>query len=352
MLFEGDVITPPVLLDASVPLSLAGDRLRQTLCIFDDHTGCEKALRPDMTLPIAMEIVSGTLPANGSFAYDGVAFRLPRNKTSTRPIEEPQIGFEWIGRPSDSITDVGALETAFRGAQDLGLGDCHLRVGHLGVFPALIAAMDLPDATAKRIINAYQADIPMGSVLENGPERPLDIADAVVDLPAEEALSVLAMRLEQGGMQNQGERPLEDVLLGLRYLHEMSQTPPLSAQHKRTILEILAFTDTADNAVENLDTLLKRLGVSGVEKVLNELHSRLKFNINLPALHTEFKINFPRRFTYYDGFCFEIIDTKTRRIFGAGGRYDSLLSRLSAGRVNGTAIGAALYPQRIKGYQE
>jgi ATP phosphoribosyltransferase regulatory subunit len=58
---------------------------------------------------------------------------------------------------------------------------------------------------------------------------------------------------------------------------------------------------------------------------------------------------FGRRFTYYDGFVFEIGELGERRSspFGAGGRYDALLTDLSHGSVSATAIGGVVRPDRL-----
>ena len=61
-------------------------------------------------------------------------------------------------------------------------------------------------------------------------------------------------------------------------------------------------------------------------------------------------MTFGRRFNYYDGFLFELFhpgEANGRRPFGAGGRYDTLLARLSDGAVDATAIGGVVRPDRL-----
>jgi ATP phosphoribosyltransferase regulatory subunit len=66
-----------------------------------------------------------------------------------------------------------------------------------------------------------------------------------------------------------------------------------------------------------------------------------------------FATRFGRRFTYYDGFVFEIADRASTETvifpFVAGGRYDSLLSDLSNGDVDATGLGGIIVPHRLPG---
>ena len=57
-----------------------------------------------------------------------------------------------------------------------------------------------------------------------------------------------------------------------------------------------------------------------------------------------------RRFEYYDGFVFELArDGAADRPIVSGGRYDGLISRLSGGTREASAIGAALRADRLGG---
>ena len=68
------------------------------------------------------------------------------------------------------------------------------------------------------------------------------------------------------------------------------------------------------------------------------------------ARHTaEFRSGFARRFTYYDGFVFEVLADRLSpaQPVAAGGRYDGLISGLSSGRVSATGIGGVVRPDRM-----
>ena len=55
-----------------------------------------------------------------------------------------------------------------------------------------------------------------------------------------------------------------------------------------------------------------------------------------------------RRFEYYDGFVFELArPSEAERPIVSGGRYDGLITRLSAGSVIASGIGAAIRADRL-----
>ena len=63
----------------------------------------------------------------------------------------------------------------------------------------------------------------------------------------------------------------------------------------------------------------------------------------------KFRSGFGRRFTYYDGFVFEIFAgaLSERQPIAAGGRYDGLIAGLSGGRARTSGIGGVVRPDRV-----
>ena len=55
----GEFIDPPMVLPAAVPLELSGEAVRSRICTFVDGHAQEWALRPDLTLPVAITSASG-----------------------------------------------------------------------------------------------------------------------------------------------------------------------------------------------------------------------------------------------------------------------------------------------------
>ena len=118
--------------------------------------------------------------------------------------------------------------------------------------------------------------------------------------------------------------------------------------------EIGASRIEPSEAPSKLQRIAQDGGLSGVENTLDRFSERTTRLLKLDSAFTQtahFATRFGRRFTYYDGFVFEIAasddETATQRPFVAGGRYDSLLSDLSKGEVAATALGGIIIPHRV-----
>ena len=55
----GELVDPPVTIEAAVPLELSGEVVRNRICTFVDADGKEWALRPELTLPVAQAEIAG-----------------------------------------------------------------------------------------------------------------------------------------------------------------------------------------------------------------------------------------------------------------------------------------------------
>ncbi|MEM1148095.1 MAG: ATP phosphoribosyltransferase regulatory subunit, partial [Pseudomonadota bacterium] len=76
----GDRVEPNVLIEARVPLELSGEAVRSRICTFVDDNGVEWALRPDLTLPVALAEIAERRSGDRPEAirhYRGPVFRLP-----------------------------------------------------------------------------------------------------------------------------------------------------------------------------------------------------------------------------------------------------------------------------------
>ncbi len=105
-------------------------------------------------------------------------------------------------------------------------------------------------------------------------------------------------------------------------------------------------------AIEKLREVAETVQSDALEAKLDLLDARHAAMIKTaPEFMTgaTFSPRFGRRFTYYDGFVFEIAASVAEhgRPFAVGGRYDSLLSDLSGGEVTANAVGAIIIPHRL-----
>jgi ATP phosphoribosyltransferase regulatory subunit len=120
--------------------------------MFDESTGEMLALRSDMTVPIAR--VVGTRYATADvplrFSYFAHAYRAVRPQRG-QPREFLQAGIELVGSPAPQGT-AEALTVLCRGLDAVGLRDYRIGVGDASLFPALLAALDVPEETRVRML--------------------------------------------------------------------------------------------------------------------------------------------------------------------------------------------------------
>jgi ATP phosphoribosyltransferase regulatory subunit len=120
--------------------------------MFDETTGEMLALRSDMTVPIAR--VVGTRYATADvplrFCYFAHAYRAVRPQRG-QPREFLQAGIELVGSSAPDGT-AEALTVLCRALDAAGLRDYRIGVGDASLFPALLAALDVPEATRTRML--------------------------------------------------------------------------------------------------------------------------------------------------------------------------------------------------------
>jgi len=106
------------------------------------------------------------------------------------------------------------------------------------------------------------------------------------------------------------------------------------------------------DAPATLAALAKAHGLTGADGARGAFASRVeKIMALVPGARrtAEFRAGFGRRFTYYDGFVFEVLadGLSPAQPVAAGGRYDGLIAGLSGGKVSATGIGGVVRPDRM-----
>src|ERR1700704_1656918 len=145
-------VQPAILQPAEPFLDLSGEDIRKRMFLTSDPHGRELCLRPDLTIPVSRDYLAS--PAAGQahgFCYGGQVFR-PRQTASS---EFLQAGIESFGRPDIAAADAEMLALGLDTAAHFGLATPDIRIGDVGLFAALIAALDLAPAWKRRLIKDF-----------------------------------------------------------------------------------------------------------------------------------------------------------------------------------------------------
>jgi ATP phosphoribosyltransferase regulatory subunit len=355
--FEGsgaESVNPAYILPSDIPLELSGEAVRARLCVFTDHRGNEMVMRPDLTLPVAgleaERLASGT---NGpkAYCYAAEAFRLPA--ADGDPMEFTQVGFERFGRDSDPVEDAEAFALVHEAVRACDVVPAGIATGDLAIFPAFIDALGLPRVTADLLKRAFRQEGGVRALVEAAPV-PIE-ADLVPTLEAatpEEAETAFRAALEARGIPLIGTRSVSEIIAGLRARAAALAAGGVPDKVREVIGALAAVNCTAAEAADQLDAIASCYSLPRTSAAIDRVARRIELIRELlPEVKAicRFRSGFGRRFTYYDGFLFETLgaNLSESQPIASGGRYDGLISGLSNGKANATAIGGVVRPDRV-----
>ena len=348
----GDIVDPPITMRASQPLELSGEAVRARLCVFVNEMGEECALRPDLTLPVALAQAEQGVSGETVKRYAARAFRLP--VVPGDALEFTQVGFERYGAPSTAETDAESFALVCEAAEAAGANACDARMGDLAVFPAFVDALGLAPGLADALKRAFRQAGGVSALLKPGASQPAHgLAARLKGAAPEEAKAIVSDIFALSGIQPQGHRTLDEIVEGLLAQAADAEHGAAPDTARQTLEAVMAVNCPPAQAADKLLAISRQAGLEGLDPVLERLQARTDRMASLAPdfmKTARFGTPFGRRFNYYDGFLFELFlpgEADGRRPFGAGGRYDTLLARLSGGDVDTTAIGGVVRPDRL-----
>lgn len=353
----GDLVNPPVTIEASVPLELSGEVVRNRICTFVDAEGKEWALRPDLTLPVAQSEIAAR--AKGATQetirrYRGPVFRLPA--LASEPVEYEQIGLERFGSMRGVEEDIWIFETLAEASVAAGVKSGAATFGDLSVFPAFVDALGLETDIAAGLKRAFRQEGGVRAYLKGTDRTEGGITSRLQGMSQQEVGAFVDDIFAMTGVQPVGERSADEIVERL-YQRASASDVTLTDDQSQLLDDVLSLDAPIGEAAQTLKGMAAGAGLTVLADKLSRFEERMArlSSTEFSGLMTgaRFATQFGRRFTYYDGFVFEIAPDESadgkKRPFAAGGRYDALLSDLSGGAVSATAIGGIVSPHRLFG---
>ena len=345
--FGATPIDPPVLQPLNLLLDLTGETMRARLFVVQDEGGREACLRPDFTIAVA----NSHIQAGGGLGlcrYEGKAFRVSPPHVPHAE-EFTQIGLEGFGGPAGPAVDAGVVVLAWRAASAGGRTDLVLRLGDMAMFDAFLAAIKVSGVTAARLRRALASPRALQAELNRAQQVPKTstdpLAQRLAGLPSGQAVLALEGAWAEGQMTPVGGRSASEIIARLKHQAEAAKAARLTPPQADLIARYAALSGPARQTLAELQALSPdpRFGA-----VVDAWSERLDVMIKdgAPEDRMTFDAGFGGVFSYYDGFLFEVISPAVGfdSPVAAGGRYDSLLSRLSG--VAGSAVGCMVRPAR------
>ena len=352
----GSRVEAPTVIRASVPLELSGEVVRNRICTFTDDEAQEWALRPDLTLPVALNEVQERrdgLTGESLRRYRGPIFRLPA--LAGEPVEYDQVGVERFGGPRSGATDVWVFETVAEACRATGVESGSACFGDLAIFPAFVDALDLQSDLALGLKRAFRQEGGVRAYLAGRSQSEAGISNRLTGLDRNQVGAFVEDIFAMTGVQPVGERTSDEIVERLYQRAQAAAQTEISDQAREVLDMVLSLETNARSAPDALKQIAKEAGLTTLDPILGAFAQRMDLLAETGFAgfvdDARFATRFGRRFTYYDGFVFEIAADASaesiKRPFAAGGRYDSLLSNLSAGAVDATAIGGIVIPHRL-----
>lgn len=350
----GEPCDPPMVMPAALPLELSGEAVRSRLCVFSDHEGAEQAMRPDLTLPVAaQEADRRKAGAQGEriVRYAARAWRLPSDRGA--PIEFTQVGFERFGAEPSPQSDAEVFKSVSEAAMAAGATAGRAWFGDLSIFPAFVDALSLPESMAGAIKRAFRQAGGVRALLDGSSVvTPSALAARLKDASWDDAEAIVRDVLDVSGAPMIGARTMPEIVERLLAKAADAAAGGVPEAARDTLDAVLSVEAPPAEAVAMLKSIAREAGTQAATPAIERLSDRMAaIEASAPGFLSGacFGTPFGRRFNYYDGFVFELFapDAPETRPFGAGGRYDSLLSRLSAGAVDASAVGGVIRADRI-----
>jgi ATP phosphoribosyltransferase regulatory subunit len=346
-------VEPAILQPAEPFLDLSGEDIRKRMYLTVDPQGRELCLRPDLTIPVSRDYLAS--PAAGrpaGFCYLGPVFRHRENE----PSEFLQAGIESFGRSDIAAADAEMLALGLEATGHYGVAAPEIRLGDIGLFSALVAALDLAPAWKRRLVKDFNHKSSLAHDLDRltistGHTRPeyQGMLAALAGSDPGAAHALVTDLLSIAGISAVGGRSVGEI--ADRFLEQATSSVQTSLPREtRALIErFLAIAGEPDEAAAELRALAQDARIA-LDAALDLFESRAGFLAarGIDVSRIRFSTAFGRGLDYYTGFVFELHDAGARDNgqLVAGGRYDGLLTRIGSPAPI-PAVGFAVWIERL-----
>jgi len=359
-------IAPPVIQPANLFLDLIGEDLRARTYVFADPDGAELCLRPDLTIPATRLYLDrfGETGQPARFSYNGVVFRYQRGGgggSLARPREFTQAGIESFAPENPAQSEAEILALSAESIRAAGLRAFSFRVGDLGIFNALLDAIDMPGrwrtqlrhhfwqhAAFRRQLQKLMKPEEFGRALAEPLFQAIEAARRGT-IRHGDAVAALEQHLENRGLVIAGTRTLDEIAWQLEGLAADLKSPPLDPRAALLLDAYVKLATPARTAPDAIRSLLKGTNID-IEPALAVFEERLRLTSQegIDIADAPFSGGFGRQFEYYTGFVFEILSPllSEEAPLAGGGRYDRLVEAIGASRPI-AAVGSAIHTDRL-----
>jgi ATP phosphoribosyltransferase regulatory subunit len=344
---------PGILQLAEPFLDLSGEDIRARMFLTSGRSGEELCLRPDFTIPVSRDyLMSQVAGRPHGYCYLGPVFR----DRGALPGEFLQAGIESFGRSDKAAADAETLALGLEATAHFGMDTPDIRMGDVGLFVAMVRALDLAPAWKQRLIKDFSRKASLAQDLDrlslataNGRPDYQGVLAALTGSDPKAAHALITDLLSIAGISAVGGRSIGEIadrFLEQSALDASATLPP----YTRSLIE--RFFSISSDPLEASATMRSLAHDAGIvlTPTLDLFDARnaeiARRGIDLKRI--TFSSSFGRGMDYYTGFVFELRDGTDEEPLVAGGRYDDLLTRLGAPEPI-PAVGFSVWIERLAG---
>lgn len=343
---------PSVLQPADIFLDRSGEEIRRRTFTFTDPSGRDLCLRPDLTIPICKYAVDSKRPLPARLCYNGLAFRHQPSEPH-RPTQFFQAGVELLGEDDRAAGEREILTIAVEALRAAGLKNFTIKIGDLALFGALVDALDVPPQWRARLkrhfwrVGYFEALLTrMTSGAASDQQR---LLGSLGGLAAADSRAAIEGLMDMVADAPQGARTREEIVERLMEQAADAAALRLDPKVASVITSLLSVSGNAEQAIAEVRKLTRTAAIA-LDAPLKAMEQRLAAlsDLGLAPSQVSFAARFGRNMEYYTGFVFELWsrDAEGPVQVAGGGRYDSLLEMLGAGRPV-SAVGCAIRTERL-----
>lgn len=347
-------VEPPVLQPADIFLDQSGENFRRRMFITTDSEGRELALRPEFTIPVVrLYLAQEHVGDRAGYSYCGRVFRMQSGHSG----EFVQAGIESFGRDDIAATDAEIMALAVDALKEFGVSRPLIQMGDMGLFSALLAALELPAPVLRRLKRAFAK----GQLDSASLDRVLDdrgaedgtlsgVSSALSGIDPATARQLVEDLLKIAGISSVGGRSNSEIADRLLERAEQGHSV-VSARARAILADYLVISGDPDKASLALHALVRREQID-LGQALQRFDERSGFlavsSVDLSQIL--FSTAFGRDLDYYTGVVFEMVASAQPDLgpLVGGGRYDRLVQSLGA-HSPVPAVGCSIFMDRLLG---
>ncbi len=343
----------PILMPAETILEMTGEALRPRLYFTQSPDGRELCLRPDLTIPAAIQFIENAEIGAQKYLCSGKVFRAD-GSGNINAHEINQLGIEYFGDEDLLNAEYSVLKSVYEACKSVSEAPFYFEFSDASLIAKIIQS-----AQIDKVWKGYLLDV-AGEINEltkrldfavlNEKPAPSALAKSMIEISENEAIESVEEILGIAKLKTHNSRNAKDIAQRMRQKAKRALAPPLDSQFAKALKAIINVKNRPLMAISQITQLAERIGIDLGDWENSQLEKFAKlFQASKEIYENGVFVGAKAgRFEYYDGFTFDIHFKDNEDMpFVSGGRYDGLISVLSNGQKASRAIGAVIRAKRI-----